>query len=59
MALFDRFILMSCYRSLSTMLGMVRFLEKCLNFLLVIIKLEMILISLLTILIHSSHMCIT
>lgn len=37
------------------MLGMVRFLEKCPNFLLVIMKLEMMLIFLLTILIHGSQ----
>lgn len=55
MALFDRFILMSCYRLLGAKLGMVRFLEKCLNFLLVIMKLEIMLLSLLTILIHGSQ----
>lgn len=55
-ALFDTFILMSCYRSLATMLGVVvRFLEKCPNFLLVIMKLKIMLISLLTILIHGSQ----
>lgn len=55
MALFSGFMLMSCYRSLSTMLGVMRFLEKCLRFLLVIIKLEIMLIFLLTILIHGSQ----
>lgn len=55
MALFDRFILMSCYKSLGTMLSMVRILEKCLNFLLVITRLEIMLISILTILIHDSQ----